>query len=135
MAGEINGADVTVYVNTGTPGSPIWTLVGSQRNVTFQNRTGIIDRSSKESADRRILGGRREYSVTLDALFIPGATALAALRTAQRTGALAQLRRVYAGSPVEKADAIVADMPETFPDQDAATVSVTFEIDGAWGAP
>ena len=35
-----NGSDLLLLVNTGTPGVPVYEVVGSQRNVAFQETTG-----------------------------------------------------------------------------------------------
>ena len=60
----MNGTDILLYVNTGTPAVPAYTVVGSQRDVTFEESTDEIDVSSKDSRAKRVLPGRYSASVS-----------------------------------------------------------------------
>ncbi len=128
----MNGADVLLYVNTGTEVSPVLTAVGSQRDVSFEETTEIVDVSSKDSRSKRVIGGRYGASVTLDALYVPDDAAYLALKGAMRSGELILIRRQEEGSNIEEADALITSLSETGPDQDAATVSISLTIDGDW---
>ena len=55
---SMNGTDVLLLVNTGTPTVPVYEAVGSQRDVTFDEATEEIDVSSKDSRAKRVLPGR-----------------------------------------------------------------------------
>jgi len=131
---EINGADVVLRVNTGTYDTPVWTTVGSQGNVVFNENVDVIDVSSKDSRNRKLLPGRYSASVTLDALYVPSAAGYTALRDAMRNGTVMKIRRQYSGTDTEQADCIVTSMSDSFPDQEAATISVSVEVTGAWSA-
>lgn len=120
----MNGADVLVLIEG--------TLVGSQRDVSFEETSESIDTSSKDSRARRVIPGRYSATMSLDALYVPDDTAYLALKAAMRDGTLVTVRRQEEGSALEEAEAVVTSLSEEGPDQDAATVSVSFDIDGEW---
>lgn len=128
----MNGADVIVRVNTGTLATPVWTTVGSQRDTSRTESTDAIDHSSKDSRNRRVIGGRYESEVSLEGLFVPTDVAYLALRAAMRAGTLVQLQFTGVGALPEKASALCTELEEEYPDQDAAEVSAEFAVDGAW---
>ncbi len=128
----INGADVLVLVNTGTEAAPNYQVIGSQRDVTFDETTDEIDVSSKESRAGRYLPGRYGATVTLDALYMPDDSGYLTLLSAMRNGEFVTVRVQEEGAQVEQANAIVTDLSRTAPDQDASTCSVTLRIDGEW---
>lgn len=130
----INGFDVLLLVNTGSDAAPTWTAVGSQRNVTFEETTASIDASSKDQREKRVLPGRYAATVSLDALYVPDDSAFLALQTANRAGELIKIRRERADVAEEEANALITSMTDEHPDQDASTISVDLEIDGAWSA-
>lgn len=130
----MNGTDVLLMVNTGTTEVPVWTAVGSQRDVTFEESTEEIDVSSKEGREKEVVAGRYSSSVSLDALYVPSDTAYSELQDAMRSGDLVQIARSVSDTETEKADALVTSLSESFPDQDGATVSVSLTISGAWTA-
>lgn len=129
---EINGTEVVLYVNTGTTGSPTWTLVASQNDVTFDQTSDFIDTSSKESRNRKGLAGRYSWSASLDAMYVPGHASYAELRTAMRTGALIEIRKNESGIAIETSTAVVASLSDNFPDQGAAAVSISLEGTEGW---
>jgi len=128
----LNGTDVLLLVNTGTEEAPVYTAVGSQRGVTFDENTAEIDVSSKDSRAMRVLPGRYDASLSLDSLYVPDDTAYQALRDANRNGDFILVRRSEEEVETEEASAIVTAMSEEFPDQAEATISVDLRIDGEW---
>ena len=134
MSGEINGADILLEANTGSVGSPTWTVLGSQRNASFEDTTDPIDTSSKLSRSATGIPGRYRSRVTAESLYVPGDTALAALQTAMRTGVTIQMRRKRAGTAEEKATCIITRLGTAAPDQQAVSVSAEFQVTGDWSA-
>ena len=129
----INGSDVLLKVNTNTSASPVWVAVGSQREASFEDTTEEIDISTKDGGREKLLmAGRYSSSVSLDSLYVPTDTAFVALKDAMRDGDLVMIQRTQSGSVVEAASAIVTSMSESYPDQDAATISISLTIDGEW---
>lgn len=128
----MNGTDILVLVNTGTPGVPTYTLMGSQRDVTFEETNDEIDVSSKDQREKRVLAGRYSSSISLDALYVPSDAAYQALKSAMRNGTLIKLLREELGADLEWADTIITSLSEAGPDQGEATVSASFTVDGAW---
>lgn len=128
----INGTDVLLLVNTGTPAVPIYEAVGEQRDVTFDESTEEIDVSSKESRAKRVLPGRYSASISLDQLYVWTQTGYQELRDAMRDGELILVAKQEGGVTLETADALVTSLSESFPDQGEGTVSISLTIDGFW---
>lgn len=128
----MNGADILVLVNTGTPTVPVMEIVGSQRDVTQDETTGEIDVSSKDQREGRYLPGRYGSTLSLDALYVPDDACFQVLKDAMRNGDMVLLLVQEDGVDWEQADAIITSLSKTGPDQDAATISAAFRIDGAW---
>lgn len=120
----MNGADVLVLIEGD--------LVGSQRDVTFDEANESIDMSSKDSRARRVEYGRYSSTVSLDALYVPTDAAYIALKAANRGGTKVQVMRQQEGVILESAMAVITALSEAAPDQDAVTVSISFDIDGEW---
>jgi len=128
----MNGSDVLLLANTGTPAVPAYEAVGSQRDVTFEESTEEIDVSSKDSRAKRVLAGRYSASISLDSLYVPTNDAYLALRAAMRDGELILVARQNDGVTEETADALVTSLSESFPDQGEGTVSTSLTVDGEW---
>ena len=128
----MSGSDILLLVNTGTPDVPAYEVVGSQRDVTFDEATEVIDFSSKAGRARRVGPGRYSASLSLDALYVPDDAAYLALKGAMRDGELILVARQEDGVTTETADALITSMSEAAPDQAEATISISMEIDGEW---
>ena len=120
----MNGTDILVYVEG--------TAVGSQRDMSFDETTDVIDASSKDGRPRRVLAGRYSSTISCDALYVPDNAAYIALQTAMRDGTLVTVVRYEDAVAIEQAEAVVAGLSHAGPDQDVATVSITLEIDDEW---
>lgn len=130
----INGADVLLQANTGTEAAPVWTNVGSQRDVSISESVAAIDASSKDSRAARVRGGRYSSSISLDALYVPTNAAYTTLRTAFRAGTLIRVRVTESGVGTEQASVLITDIERSYPDQGESTISIDLEVDGFWSA-
>lgn len=128
----MNGTDVLLLANTGTPSVPAYTAVGSQRDATIEESNETIDVSSKDSRNQRILPGRYSSTLSLDALYVPDDDAYLALKTAQRAGELILVAKEVDGTVTETANANIDTISESFPDQGEATISISMTIDDGW---
>jgi hypothetical protein len=128
----MNGTDVLLLVNTGTPSVPVYTAVGSQSNVTFDESNAEIDLSSKDS--RAFSGdyGRYKATMTLDHLYVPDDAGYLALKAAARNGTKILVAKQVEEVTTETANAIVTSVSERDPDQAPSTISVSLTIDGEW---
>jgi len=122
----MNGTDILIYIDGD--------LVGSQRDVTWEETSEEIDISSKDSRAMRVLPGRYGATISLDALYVPDDTAFLALQAANRNGTLVEVWRVEDSVVEESADAMVTSISHNGPDQGEATVSIGLRIDGEWSA-
>lgn len=128
----MNGSDVVLLVNTGTELVPAYEIVGSQRDVSFEETTEEIDVSSKDGRAKRVIAGRYASSISLDALYVPSDAAYQALKDAKRNGELILVAREENEVTLETANALITSMSETFPDQGEATISISLTIDDVW---
>ena len=129
----INGADVLIIIDVGTS-TPNFVVAAGQRDVTFDESNNLIDISSKDTGRiEEVLMGRLTQSITLDMLFINGDPGYLALKDASRNGTSISIRRRFQGADIEQVTAFVETRAETFPDQDAGLVSLTFRLSGSWG--
>jgi len=120
----MNGTDILIAIDGET--------VGSQRDVSYEETTGEIDVSSKDSRAGRYLPGRYGATMSLDALYVPDDTAYLALQTAMRDGEMVEVWSMEDSVVIESADAIVTSLSRSGPDQGEATVSISLRIDGEW---
>lgn len=130
----LNGASVVVGINTGTEDVPVFSVLGSQRGVTFEESVDPIDYSSKDSRSRRVGAGRYSFSVSLDGLYVPSSSEYSILRTKFRAGEKILIRRMLEGQDWEEANVLITNLSEDFPDQGEATVAISLEGDGDWSA-
>jgi TP901-1 family phage major tail protein len=132
MTDYLNGSDVVLLANTGTELIPVYEVVACQRDVTFTETRDEIDVSSKCEPGRVFIPGRFRAEVSLDALYVPDNDAYEALKAAHRAGDLILIARQQEEVTVETALAMISSMTETFPDQDAGTISVSLTVSGMW---
>jgi len=128
----MNGTDVLLLVNTGTPSVPVYTAVGSQRDVNFDESTAEIDVSSKDSRNTRVLAGRYKATLTLNALYVTDDAGYLALRSAMQDGELILVAKQIDDVTTETASALVTQLGDRDPDQGEATISCSLTIDGGW---
>lgn len=128
-----NGTDILLLANTGTEAVPVYEVVGSQRDVTFDEKNDEIDLSNKDSGRAKIvIAGRYSSSISLDALYVPTNDAYLALKTACRDGELIMVARQEDAVTTELASAMIASMSSSFPDQGESTISISFTVSGEW---
>jgi TP901-1 family phage major tail protein len=130
----MNGTDILLLVNTGTPSVPAYTVVGSQRDLSIDETTATIDVSSKDGRAQRVLPGRYASTLSLDALYVPDDAAYLALQAANRNGELILVAKQVNDVTIETANAKIDSMSEAFPDQGEATISISLTVDGEWEA-
>lgn len=128
----MNGTDLLLLVNVGTPLVPVYQAVGSQRDATIDEATATIDASSKDSRAQRVLPGRYSSSLSLEALYVPSDAAYEALKDANRNGDMILVAREEAGVVTETVNAKIDTMSESFPDQGEATISIAMTVDDWW---
>ena len=129
------GYDFILKVNTGTVGVPVWTEIASGRGLSFNPNTDVIDVSSKAGRNRQFLSGMNSETISCEAMFIRSGSDFTTLQTAQRAGSRIQVMRAESavhqdGSPanVEWAYAYITSMPQDFPYDGPATISIELQI-------
>lgn len=128
----MNGADVLILVNTGTPLIPAYEAVGSQRDCSITENTANRDSSSKDSRAQRVDPGRYSSTLTLEALYIPTDDGYGALLAAMRDGEKILIRVEQEGVEIEEAEAVINTLTRNHPDQETSTFTADFTVDGEW---
>jgi TP901-1 family phage major tail protein len=128
----MNGTNLLILVNVGTEETPVYEAVGCQRDATIEESLEVIDVSCKDERQKRVLPGRSTGTISLDGLYVPDDAAYQALKSATRNGTNLLIAREENGEVTATVPAMITSLSESFPDQDAATISVGMEISGAW---
>lgn len=128
----IDGAAVLVLVNLGDDVTPNWTPVAEQTNLSTESTRNLIEASSKDSNATKWIYGKQDDTVSLEALYVPNDAAFKALEDAMKNKESVVLRRTENGTDIEEATALVSTISKEWPDNDASTVSVEFQLDEPW---
>lgn len=128
----IDGAAVLVLVNLGDDVTPNWTPVAEQTNLSTESTRNLIEASSKDSDHTKWIYGKQDDTVSLEALYVPNDAAFKALEDAMKNKETVVLRRTENGTDIEEATALVSTISKEWPDNDASTVSVEFQLDEPW---
>jgi TP901-1 family phage major tail protein len=99
---------IVIEVNTGDDVTPVWTVVGGQRNATFSEETETVDLTTMDSDGYQEFGyGLGSWTIECDGLYIPSAQGYSALKDAQRNKTNVQVRIQEDGQPTEVGEALV----------------------------
>ena len=125
------GKDFLLNINTGTAGSPVWTIVGGQRSADLSRSADSIDVSHKTSGGwKSSKAGLRGWSIDLDALVLLSDAALPYLETAFQTGAEVNVQMLYPDGTVQSGWGSLTDFSLKTPHDGEASISGTIEGNG-----
>lgn len=128
MANEVSGIDVLIYITIST----VKTLVGGQRGATLKKTTEIADAKHKSSgAWQNRVQTFLDWSVSGDAVMIENDATQAALGTAWRTRADIEVEIQYPDGRRETGMAVIADLSDSAPHDNVATVAIELQGNGA----
>lgn len=133
----MNGASVLVLVKTDDDdgnGNPVYTPVAEQTGLSTEESRDLIEAAAKGDDHMKHLYGRMSTQVELESLYVPNDQAFQAIKQAFHNKEEVILRRSEDGQHVEEARAKIENIGAEFPDNDASTVSVTFQLQEPWRA-
>jgi TP901-1 family phage major tail protein len=131
MAGEQNGTDILVQVET-TPGGGTYETIGGQTSHTATLNNSPIDITNKASQSwREILEGEglQSFDLSLE-LIISSDTYYATVKTAARNKSILSYR-ITMGGETATFSAYIATHATSAPDNDKYTASLSFQSSGA----
>jgi predicted secreted protein len=131
MAGT-NGTDILIKVRTAVGPPEVYTVVGSQRDISIDENVAEIDFSSKDQPEQVVGGGRYTSSLSFDEVYLPTDAGYVALKTSFMARTLVKIEIFEAAVAKRSAMALITKMSKNFPDQDASTVSIDMTVSGAW---
>lgn len=123
--------DVDPYKQTPS-GSPDYQAVAEQTSLSTENSTNLIEASHKGEGHTKWIAGRRDGTITLEALYVPSDDGYKALKAAQKAGDKIMARRSEDGTEIEEVELFVSSIGEEFPDNDSSTISAEFQKNGDW---
>jgi TP901-1 family phage major tail protein len=126
------GKDYLLYVNTGTVGSPTWTLIGGQKSSDLNRTAESIDVSHKTTGGwKSNKAGLRGWSIDLSGLLLLQDDGIAALDAAFTAGVEINIKLEYPDGTVRTGWGSLTDFSETNADDGAAEIKGTIEGNGA----
>jgi TP901-1 family phage major tail protein len=128
---KIAGVDVLLYANTGTGGTPTWTVVGGQSGATLSRETNVIEVTSKESGWTENLAGIKSWSIDCDGYVVISDIAYEALETAWEDGTEIKVHIVVPSGNTYEGSAIISKFPLEAKQDDALTFSISLAGNGA----
>tara|TARA_R110000824_G_scaffold240314_1_gene428953 strand:+ start:444 stop:848 length:405 start_codon:yes stop_codon:yes gene_type:complete len=124
----------TIIIHTGDA------VVGSQRGVTIDSATEMLDVSDKTDTDAKFIPGKRTDTVTLSAFYVRDDTAQAALRTAYNTNAAVEVDWFHTSTDGLSGSGeftcltgYISSLSVSAPDHGPAETEITLQISGGWG--
>ena len=125
------GKDFLVYVNTGTVGTPVWTIVGGQRDTGIKQSADSIDTSTKSSGSWKYhVAGMRGWSFDLSGTVVLGDTGYQALKQAFRSGQQVNIKFLYPDGTFQTGWGTLSSFDITAPQKGEATLKGTIEGSG-----
>lgn len=129
MSKKISGIDVLVSasVDGGTTNS----VIGGQSGATLNRSTNVIEVTAKDSGGwAENISGIRSWSVECEGFMVKDDAALDSLETAWENGDPVDVSLSYNGNDYE-GQAVIAELPNEFPQDDAVTFSLSLTGTGA----
>lgn len=134
----INASSVLLSLNTGTEGSPTYTVIPCQTSADYSLSVATRDTSCKDSADDKNAPAARSRTMSVETLPTAWMTladtpsgAEQVLRHAAETGEQIKGRIVVGGDAVEEFDATITGLSISLPREDNMTASIDLAISGA----
>lgn len=126
------GKDYLLYINTGTVGSPTWTLIGGQKGSSLGRTADEIDLSHKTSGGwGAVRAGLRKWNIDLDSLVILSDEGFAALEYAFQNGKEINVKFVYPDGSNQTGWGTLTDFSIDTPDDGEASLKGTIAGNGA----
>lgn len=127
---KIAGVDVLVKVPVGSPA--VMTAIGGQSGATLNRSAETIDVTAKDSNGwSESLAGVKSWSIECEGFIAENDTALDALETAFNDGKAVTVDLALPSGKKYTGQALITDFPFEFPQDDAATFSLTLTGTGA----
>lgn len=118
-----NGYLLYVIDSTGT-----YIPIASQRSMDISRNRTVIDGASKTDPHAITLLGRKQSQITLGQAIVPDDAADSILDAAYEAGLEIYVRKYRKGVPKQQAQCVITGMDESFPDEEAATRSITIQV-------
>lgn len=139
--GFINGSDLLLYVNTGTPTVPVWTPVAHTTSHSIDCSSETKDRMTKDISANGLWKGKSisglGVTITCEALMIyDNSFTFKDLLAKWKTGMAMLLKYGYktgveqTGDTYEKGEFIISSLSQNTPAGEDGTFSATFENSG-----
>lgn len=126
------GKDYLLFVNTGTVGTPVWTLVGGQKGSDLNRTAESIKLNHKTSGGwGNTKAGIKNWTIDLSGLLLLQDAGIAALDYAFTNSLEVNIKLEYPDGTCRTGWGSITDFSETNPDDGEAGIKGTIEGNGA----
>ncbi|MEC5422127.1 phage tail tube protein [Virgibacillus sp. C22-A2] len=125
-----NGSNILILVDVNGEFIPCAESTG----FSWESSTDMIDVTSKDNEHKKYLAGKRDGTADQEGFYVPNDPAYQALKEAQRNGQTVILRRSEDGTEVEEAEGLISSMSGDAPDNDGATMGISYQLNTDWEA-
>lgn len=130
-----NGTTIVVTIRTGNGQPNVFTALGGQTNVSWDETGAEIDVSSKgDAGDFQPISGQKKTVLNLTDFIVPSDAAFAEIQNRIRTRQPIFVRRQFKGADKEQAIAFVTSLTQTGAVEEAVTADITMTLQGGWQA-
>lgn len=128
-----NGTTIVATIRTGNGQPNVYTALGGQTNISWDETSGEIDTSSKGDAGNfQAISGQNKTVLNLTNFIIPSDAAFAEIQNRIRTRQPIFVRRQFKGVDQEQAIAFVTSLTRTGAVEEAVTADISMTLQGGW---
>ena len=133
MAEQVSGVAAYLKVNTGTAGTPIYTLVSYQRNATLTRELDTIETTAKSSSgNKEFITGFRSWSMEFDGMAEEANAGFVQMKAYWSTSLKLQVQLLLAdGVTTQTGYAILTSLSVEEPMDGVSAFSASFQGSGA----
>jgi TP901-1 family phage major tail protein len=127
---KVAGVDVLLYVETATPGT--FVVLGGQSGATLNRSTNVVDTTSKDANGwAENVAGVNSWAMDCDGFIVSGDAGYTRLESLWNSRSTIKAEIRMPSGTKYTGDCIIADLPMEFPQDGAATYSVSLTGTGA----
>lgn len=128
-----NGTTIVITIRTGNGQPNVYTALGGQTNVSWEETNAEIDVSNKlDAGNFQQIAGQRKTTLSLTDFLILSDIAFAELEKRIRTRQPIFIRRQFEGADKEQSVAFVTSLTRTGAVEEAVTADISMTLQGGW---
>lgn len=123
---------VSFILQSSPDGGVTYHTIAGAKKASIARKTNPIDTTTKDdNGDKSVLPGQREWTISFDQLWVSADAGQLDIQAAQAAGTTLQIKLQYgSGSDTYVGTAVVTDISEDMPDNEAVTFTGTLQGSG-----